>query len=346
MKRPLYITGAGAVTPAGLDVAQTLAAIRAGLSAVDAWMDGEGETVTVARVPARSRLRRTEAEWLVNLAARAVDEAIRSRPTSSEATAILLTPPEIFRGHPAYQDIHPHAFLSAVLRATGQQFHRASRAVDGGAAAGFGLIDSAIEILEKEGAEQVLLGGVDSLINDVDLRRLAKAGRLAGDSNAQGLVPGEAAVFVCLARQPDNTASVHVAIHGVGVAQESDSVLSERFSQGHAMLRALRTAVSGSAPSEPDINFVVSNGNGERYSGWEQLIVRQRFYRTRREMLPTAYPAMTVGEVGTASGALSLILAADSFLKNYAPGPQAVCEVASDAGLRAAAVIGKVSRRS
>ena len=68
-------------------------------------------------------------------------------------------------------------------------------------------------------------------------------------------------------------------------------------------------------------------------AAWEQLIARPRFYRTRRERLPTAYPAMTIGDVGAAGGALALMLAADSFLNDYAPGPTVACEVASENGL-------------
>lgn len=347
MKRPLYIAGAGAVTPAGLNAPQTVAAIRAGLSAFEEMILNEplGATQIVARIPAHSRLRRTDGQWLVNMAARAVGEALRSGTRASETTAILLTPPESFRNHPAYGDIAPPDFLTAVMSATGQKFHAASRAADGGAAASIGLLERASEMMEQQGVEQVLLGGVDSLVNDTDFARLGQAGRLKGEDNAQGLVPAEAAAFVRLTRAPEGKAHVHTAVHGVGMALEPDSVLSERYSQGRALLGALRDAVNGSGPSEPDIDFVISNGNGERYSGWEQLITRPRFYRTRREILPTAYPAMTIGDIGAAGGALALMLAADSFLKDYAPGPTAVCELASENGLRAAAVMARVTQR-
>lgn len=335
------------MTPAGLSAPQTLAAIRAGLSAFEEMVLNEplGATQIVARIRAHSRLRRTDGQWLVNMAARAIGEALRSGTRASEATAILLTPPESFRDHPAYGDIAPADFLMAVISATGQKFHAASRATDGGAAASIGLLERALDMMEQQGVEQVLLGGVDSLVNDTDFARLRQAGRLKGADNAQGLVPGEAAAFVRLTRSPERKAHVHAAIHGVGLAQEKDSVLSERYSQGGALLGALRDAVNGSGPSEPDIDFVVSNGNGERYSGWEQLIARPRFYRTRREILPTAYPAMTIGDIGAASGALVLMLAADSFLKDYAPGKTAVCELASENGLRAAAVMVCMTRR-
>jgi 3-oxoacyl-[acyl-carrier-protein] synthase-1 len=347
MKRPLYVAGAGAVTPAGVDARQTIAAIRAGLSAFEEkmLMDPPGAMQIVARIPSHSKLRRTPGDWLVNMAARAIRQALGTHdPGVAAATALLITPPESFRNHPAFEDIPARDFLAAVIDATGLKFHPASRAIDGGAAASVGLIERALVLMEEEGAAQVLIGGVDSLINEIDLARLGQAGRLKGDDNAQGLVPGEAAVFVRLMREPGREPVV-AAIHGIGTAQETDSVLSDRYSQGRAMLGALRDAVSGSGPSEPDIDFVVSNGNGERYHGWEMLFARPRFYRTRRDLMATAYPAMTVGDIGAASGALALMLAADSFVRDYAPGPIAMCEIASENGLRAAAVMARTQRR-
>lgn len=344
MRRPLYIAGRGAVTPAGLSALQTLPAIRANLSALDGWTDDEGESITVARIPSSAKIRRTEGAWLVNLAARAAREALGTDdPGAAAATALLITPPEAFRSHPAFEDIPARNFLAAVIGATGLKFHPASRAVDGGAAACIGLIERAQTVMEEEGAAQVLLGGVDSLVNDTDIARLGQAGRLKGPDNAQGLVPGEAAAFVRLTREPGHGPVVAV-IHGIGTARETDSALSDRYSQGRAMLGALRAATTGTGAAEPDIAFVISNGNGERYDGWEALIARSRFYRTRREQLVVAYPAMTVGDIGAAGGALALMLAADSFVHDYAPGPVAMCEIASEGGLRAAAVIAGMKR--
>ncbi|RUV44936.1 MAG: hypothetical protein EOQ55_23220 [Mesorhizobium sp.] len=347
MKRPLYLAGGGAVTPAGLNARQTIAAIRASLSAFEEISLAEpfGISQIVARIPTHRHLRRNEGEWLVNMAARAIKEALGTdEPGVAAATALLITAPESFRNHPGFEDIPASDFLAAVGDATGLRFHHASRVIDGGAAASVGLIERALGLMEEQGVAQVLLGGVDSLVNDTDLGRLSRTGRLQGADNAQGLVPGEAAVFVRLQREP-RRGPVVAAIHGVGMAQETDSILSERYSQGRAMLGALRGAVSGSGPSEPDIDFVVSNGNGERYHGWEMLIARPRFYRTHRTLMATAYPAMTVGDTGAASGALTLMLAADSLVQDYAPGSIAMCEVASENGLRAAAVVARMNRR-
>lgn len=341
VKRPLYIAGAGAVTPAGLDMRQTAAAIRAGLSAFEEILLSEpfGVVQTVARIPGHWRLRPNPGTWLVNMAARAALEAVRGAELQTEATVLLLTPPETFRNHPAYVDIAPRAFLPAVIAATGQRFHPSSRAIDGGAAATALLLRQAASLMDDASVGQILIGGVDSLVNDADIKRLTAANRLKGQENAQGLVPGEASVFVHLTREPPRGSALPVAIKGVGAAQEADSVLSERYSQGAALLNALKEAASGPGAAEPTIEFVVSNGNGERYEGWEQMIARPRFYRTRREYLPTAYPAMTVGDVGAAGGALALMLAADSLSRGYAPGRVAMCEMTSEGGLRGAAVV-------
>ena len=49
--------------------------------------------------------------------------------------------------------------------------------------------------------------------------------------------------------------------------------------------------------------------------------------------------------IGAAGGALAFMLAADSLRNGYAPGPIAMCEVASESGLRAAAIVGDIRRR-
>lgn len=341
MKRPVHITGAGLVTPAGLDARQTSAAVRAALGAFQtiALADPPGAEQIAARIPASSPLKLGAGRWLVNLAARALREAFADSPFTAAETVVFLTPPEADRDHPAYREIAPSAFLQAVLDAAGLAAHPASRAVDGGPAAGIGLIAEVADMVGRNGVGQVLLGGVDSLLNRVDLAALGAAGRLAGETTPQGVVPGEGAAFVRLAADPDPRAWLRATVAGVGIATEPDHVRSDRQSQGRALLAAMRGAVSGGGPKEPDLHFVVSNGTGERFFGLEILIARPRFFRTRRPVLPVGYPAATTGHLGAASGALALFVAADALSRGVAPGPAGLCEVISDGGLRAAATV-------
>lgn len=344
LRAPIYIMGGGAVTPAGLNARQTLAAIRASLSAFErrTLTDPFGEDQTVSRIPSHYSLRLTENVWLTSMAARAVGEALEKGGVSAGASALLLVTPEAFRDHLAFSEIPASQFLAGLQDNLGERFHPSSRVFDGGAAACIGLLDRAADLLATPGVEQVLLGGVDSLVNDKDISRLMAANRLKAEDNAQGLVPGEGAAVVCLRRSPGRGLAAQCAIHGVGAAMEENSVLSENNSQGRALVAACRTAIEDKGPTESDIKFIVGNDNGERYSAWETLIGRARFYRTRRETFPMAYPAMTIGDIGAGAGALTLLIAADSFAKAYAPGRVAMCEAASEAGMRAAALVSQV----
>jgi 3-oxoacyl-[acyl-carrier-protein] synthase-1 len=342
MKGPVYLSGAGAVTAAGLDARQTLAAIRAGLSAVETMgFYALDLSQAVARIPAHYALRNSEADWLLNMAARAILEALASGDAAPEETLLLVAPPESFRNHPLYDTAPASVLMSQIIARTGRRFHPASRGIDGGAAASAQLLARAAEALAQGSARQAIVGGVDSLINERDLARLLAANRLQGADNAQGLVPGEGAVFLRLTASPEAGKSIAVAVMGAGLGNEADTVLGERNSQGRALLQALSTAVANAGAREADLGFVVSNGNGERYSAWEQMICHPRFYRTRRGKLVVAYPAMTVGEIGAAAGALALMLAADSFVHDYAPAPIAMCELASEAGMRAGIIVAR-----
>ncbi|WP_224672071.1 hypothetical protein [Mesorhizobium sp. BR1-1-7] len=346
LRAPIYVVGGGAVTPAGLNARQTLAAIRASLSAFEqrTLTDPFGAEQTVSRIPSHYSLRHTEKVWLTSMATRAVAEALEPSGLAANASALLLVAPEAFREHPAFAETPATEFLTGLQDALGETFHATSRIVDGGAAACIGLLDRAANLLVTPGVEQVLLGGVDSLVNDKDLARLRAANRLKAEDNAQGLVPGEGAVVVCLRRAPSPDVQTQCTIHGVGAALEENSVLAENYSQGRALVAACRAAIEGEGATESGIKFIVSNDNGERYSAWEGLIGRSRFYRTRREILPMALPAMTVGDIGAGAGALTLLIAADSFTKGYAPGRVAMCEARSEAGMRAAAVVSEVIR--
>ncbi|MES2548495.1 MAG: hypothetical protein V4630_02235 [Pseudomonadota bacterium] len=343
---PLFITGAGAVTAAGLTAPQTCAAIRAGVTgfSMETLSDPFGAEQTVARIPANWRLKRDAGQWLVNLAARAIREAVQDAkeadPVRMERTALFLTPPESHRSHPAYEHVAPPALLDAIFAACEMSFHPSSRAVDGGAAAGLGLLAQASALLAQGAVDRVILAGVDSLVNPSDLARLMAANRLAGGGNSQGLIPGEGAAAVVLSPRVAGEQRPTCAILSVASAREENSVLSEGFSQGRAMLSALREASrKGEADGEPFVDFVLSNGNGERYAAWESMITRARFYRTRRDRTPAAMPAMSAGETGSASAALALVVARDAFAHGYAPGRVAMAEIASDEGLRSAAML-------
>ncbi len=337
--RPLYVEGLGLVTAVGLDLAQSANAFLAGVAgfAEDLAPD-QIDMQIMARVPTDWRLRPNAGEWLLNLAARAGREAMQETTVDPSRTLLLCTPPESYRNHKCWVETTPQRFLSALQDKLGARFAPGSRLIEGGPAGLVGALADVARVLEGGGVTKALVIGVDCLIDAADMRRLRQAERLHGQS-AQGVIPGEGAAALILSL----TSQSGMAIRAIGNGDEADSVLGERQSQGRGMARALSAVCAQPGCPESAVDFVVSTFNGERYAALESLIFRTRFYRTYRKFLPTVYPAMSFGETGAAAGAVALAVAADAFRRNHAPGKNAMIEVASDNGHRAAAFVSGIT---
>lgn len=333
----LDILSCGAVTAVGLDAFQTAAAFRAGLAGFEQVIPATPprEALRGARVPARSSLRTSPDRWLVNLAARAVHEALGYKSFSGRL-ALIVALPEERRRHPAFDTVSAIDLVAAIPAPAGHRFERVMTTAGGGAGIATGL-RLAADLITGGEADLCVVGGVDSLLNDRDVAQLAKSGRMIDGDQPSGMIPGEGAGFVIVG-SPDRHRGVLARIAGIGFEREPDDVLGPRFSQGRAFAKALTTATRDVPESR--VSFRVSTLNGERYGVWESMFFTSRFYRTRRERLAVWYSASAVGEIGAASGAVALVLAAFGIAGGYAPGPWAMCEAASDGGLRSAVLVG------
>jgi 3-oxoacyl-[acyl-carrier-protein] synthase I len=344
MTDTLDIVWCGAVTPVGLDAFQTAAAIRARIAGFQESipLTPPKEPLLAARIPARASVRGTPARWLTNLAARGIREALGHPAAAVGRLALILTLPEKVREHPALTDGRPDELMRQIESAAGGRFEEKYLTAEGGAgiAAGLGLARS---LFRREAADACVVGGVDSLLNWQDVRRLRKAGRMTEPDIPQGLIPGEGSAFL-LVTPAGRWRGAIASVLGVSSALEADDVLGPRFSQGRGFVAALRSAVNDGGIAESSVSFRVSTVNGERYAAWESMFSSARFYRTRRERLTTWYTASSVGEMGAASGAVVLLVAAMAIGGGYAPGPYAMCETSSETGLRAACLVGPAGR--
>jgi 3-oxoacyl-[acyl-carrier-protein] synthase-1 len=224
----------------------------------------------------------------------------------------------------------------------GVAFHTTSQIFPDGNAAAFAALARSRELLAGGTVSACVIGGVDSFLNVPDLHRFGSAFRLKSDDVAQGFIPGEAAAFVAVTA-PEKAGDRRVLgqIRGLGLAREAEdtTVLSNGYPNGKGLEQALRAAIADAGLPEADIAFRVSDVNGETYRGQENMLAMTRFYRTSRSIFPPLFPASCLGETGAATGALLLIVALTAMNKGYAPGRVAMCEAASDGGLRAGAVV-------
>lgn len=354
MTMAIQLVGGGAVTPVGLDRAQTCAGIRARMARFENVLRKEpfGASQPVARIPAHWSLRRTPIDWLVNLAARAVREVIDRHVLDPAATALLLIPPESFRSEAFDDEDLPASALGAlasrVAAKLGLPFAVTAQTPDGGAAALVTGLDHALRLLNAREVTHVLLAAADCYVLDSEFRRLDGARRLRTPRTAQGLTPGEGAACALLAvpgtpRRASPSLQAYTEptalLLGWAGAQESHCATSNDYSQGRALVDAMRTAAQHAHTDEAALGWTLSNANGERYAAWEATLAHARWYRSRRERLVTVQPAMSVGEAGAASGPLALLAAAHRFTNLGRGTTRAMVELASEAGGRAACVV-------
>lgn len=341
----LDVTGLGAVTAVGLNAMQTAACVRAkvcGYTTRQTLAPPEPET-RCAPVPAAPRLKYDAARWLQHLAIRALSECLGPTATA-QPLALLLSIPERYRCHPAFPDGDPSSFVACLRARLPASLVARVDVFDTGHASAFQALDTARELLTRGNVAACLIGGVDSLLNDTDLERLKSAARLHGPDNPQGIIPGEAAVFLRFepsARGPQIQPLARLL--GVATGVEANHALSEQFSTGEglrdAIDKVLAMTESAVGIGEPLISQRFSDMNGERYRAIEGMLASQRAYRTRREHFEVCMPATSTGDVGAAAGYLSLLCAAMALFRGYAAGPAVICEGASDEGLRGACVL-------
>ncbi len=337
---PLEIVACGAVTAVGLDSRQTCAAIRARIAGFsDAYPRlPPHEPVRGARVPAAARIKSHDAQWLAHLAARAISECLSSAVAAEGRTGIIVNVPESFRNHPALTEASGANLVSRLQRrfeSSGHSLH----VIQQGHAGVLRGIELAAAVLSAGQLDACVVCGVDSLLNRADIARLAESDRLRVPDNPEGLIPGEAAAAILLVASSQAAHSI-ARVWGVGVSTEPNTVLGPKYSQGRGLHAALEAAIRRAEAQESIVGFRVSDMNGERYRAWESLFVEARFYRTLRPHLPPWYFTNSVGDIGAASGALAIILAAAGISRGYAPAQWAMCECSSDEGLRAACLVG------
>jgi 3-oxoacyl-[acyl-carrier-protein] synthase-1 len=344
----LHLLGCGAVTPVGLTSFASCAAIRARISRIadEIEVPPPGEPIKAARVKAGRVLRRSEQEWLINLATKALQECVSALPTPDTEVALIACTPEPFRNHPGLAGLRERDLLDAFAHFVQLKLASESRVIANGAAGVFEALAAARNVLRLGRARYCIVGGFDSLLNETDVARLQQMGRLYGADNPQGVIPGEGAAFLVLSDVAGGAPYASIAsIAGFATAPEPNPVSGANYSVGDGLSRAVQRALADSGSiAEPDVDFVVSNHNGERYAAWESTMSHARSYRTRRERLEVVYPASSIGDIGAASAALSMIVAAVAIARGYAPGAVGMCEGRSESELRGAAVITAAAR--
>lgn len=336
----LRIGSVGMVTPVGLSAAASCAAMRAGVSRLQ-----ELPVLNVLRQPVVGAYVRTFSiagePRLVRLLTPALRECIAALDRARLPTVPLLVG-VAESSRPDWPRDLEKRLIARVSRRLRVSFHpQLSRVVSEGRTAVLSALAEARRLLESGAATRCLVAGVDSLLHSDCRGWLYRNQRLKLEENPDGLLPGEAAavleVTLPAAAPPGERPQVLIA--GLGFGDEKATVLSGEPNLADGLVRAVKAALAEARLDLGELDFRLSDVNGEQYYFKETVNAMIRILRVHKEGFPLWHCADAIGDVGAAVGAVLLGLAAAAFRKGYAPGPRAICQTSSDFGRRAAAVV-------
>lgn len=339
MTDEVYLAGLGACTPVGTNLWSSAAAVRAGLNAFAEhpyMVDKAGERMIVARAsyldPDASLTER-----LGFLAARAALEScegvLEPRPYARVAAIV---------GIQSERHGYAQAVADAIRNALrGVASLESIEIVSAGHSAALIALQHAFERLARGRAEWCLIGGVDSHLEPELLESLDETGQLHSPSNPWGFIPGEAAGFALLTtsrHQGNRGVRGGPRILSVSSARELNLIRTGTVCIGAGLSHAIHDALRG-LPPNARVETIISDMNGEPYRADEYGFTVARQGEFLRDPMEVTTPADCWGDVGAASGALFLGLAAVAAQKGYSKGPLTLAWTSSDGGERAAALV-------
>jgi 3-oxoacyl-[acyl-carrier-protein] synthase-1 len=335
--QPVSILASGMVTAVGLNAPSSCAAIRCAIDnfSETRFMDTGGEWIIGSQVP-------LEQPWrglpkLLHMAAPAIRECLAHvGNVKAEMIPLLLCVAEHERpGRLTGVDDRLFTDIEAEL---GVRFHTRSGVIARGRVAGALALAEARRLIYEERLPLCLIAGTDSYLIGATLAAYEKNDRLLTSNNSNGFIPGEAGAAV-LVGPPRQTTAPELLCLGLGQAREKATIDSEEPLRADGMVEAFRAAFAEAGRTIDDLDFRLTDSNGEQYWFKEAALAMTRTLRVRKELFEIWHPADCIGETGAAIGPCALGVALAAARKRYAPGPGVLCHFGSDHGERVALVL-------
>lgn len=348
--RKFYIAAAGMITPIGYDAGMSHAVWRAGHSAYALSGIGNryGEPVTLAAVPEQ--------------ALDELDAQISDGPDFS-ALRDRMTRMAIIAARDVCEKL-PHKSAVPLLMAVDQQEAASTyagicqdletncspwmqkslcRTFDFGRASAFHALEFAYHYLfDSPEYEYLVLGGVDSYVDERKLAKLSKEDRLRSPGSQEGFTPGEAAAFVLLTRSARLAHALSgqlVAVSPPGIDAEPGHLYSDCPYLGEGLHQAFSKALTHADVSQ-GISRIYSSMNGEHHWAKELGVAQLRHRSAFSDNCSVFHPADCWGDLGAATVPALMSLALMD-LEDCEPGTACVVYASSDDAPRGAVVMEK-----
>lgn len=335
----LAVMGSGMVTALGFNAPASLAALRAGISAVSetGWIDFEsGEFLSGAKVPLP--------QWsegvgkLADLLAPAIDECLQLVPADYRATTPLLIGVAA-HDRPGRTPRLDEGLLDDVEARLEIPKHPKSALFPMDQAGCAQALIMADNLIGRKQTKRVIVAGVDSFLHQPTLNDYIRRRRVMTPNNSNGFFPGEAGCSVLVGKAGSHDGD-ELRILGIGLAEESATIDRTDPLRANGLTQAVKDALSSAGVALTDVAYRITDLSGEHYKFKEAAFTAGRLNGGERDApLDLWHPIEFLGEVGAAALPCLLSQAMHAAQEQYAPGPLALCHVGSDAGTRAALVV-------
>jgi len=211
-----------------------------------------------------------------------------------------------------------------------------------GHASGMIALDAACTRIRAGVLELCAVAGVDSYLALETLEWLDQNRQLATSYHRGAFFPGEGAGAVLVASdavvQRYRLSSLAI-VRGTGTATELRLIKTEDVCLGQGLTESVRKAVMSLRLPDEVVEGIICDINGERYRSEEWGFTLLRLPEALAD--PTAYdaPASCWGDMGAASGPLSVTLAVLAGQRGWAKGSRYLIWNSSEGGQRVAAVL-------
>jgi 3-oxoacyl-[acyl-carrier-protein] synthase-1 len=223
------------------------------------------------------------------------------------------------------------SLLHDTLHAIGQPVHADSTVIIYGRVVGIVALSDAREMMKK-GAKKVIIAGVDSYLLAQTMGFYDTEDRVLTETNSNGFPAAEGAGAVLLGRDGA------FKLLGLGFGREQAHITSGEPMRADGLVAAMRGALGEASIDFSDVDYRVSDLNGEQYYFKEAALAMTRVLRTRRDQMDLWNPASEFGFTGAASMPLMLGLGLIAAQKRYAPGPTVIMQTSDDDGRRGTAI--------
>lgn len=335
----LAMVSAGLCCPVGVGLSAAAAAVHAGISQLRElpYKDNLGQPIIGAALLALP-LEISYAERLTELLCTAVLDAMEraSGDRIWEKVPLLVGLAQREQlGHQAVR-LEQH-LLAHVSMKLDVQFHPTlSKVSFTGHLAGVDLLIQASDLIQSRAVPECLVCAVDSHMRAPRLLSLERSRRLRRRGESDGVLPGEGAAAMIIARPRHAEGTL---VTGIGFGQETATVLNEEPFVGRGLADATRAALAQARREMKDLDFRMCDVSGESYAFKEQVLLTSRLLRTPRPTVPLLHPAEAFGDVGAASGLVQLALVDEWFTQGMAPGGKGLCTLSCEYGRRGAMVV-------